>query len=247
VAAAASPTGPEDLGHRAALDAGIALLDAGQAAAAVPYLRRANEVRETPLGLVRLASAYRDLGRRAEAIESYERALTLEGRGAPDLHARVGLAAVLADEGELEPVTRAAELLSAVLEVEPKNSPALFSIARCYDRAWRLTGWDHMRDQAERARQRARAADPRTPEERRDALRLRAVAAQRRVEVRPVDAARFDEAAGGEEPAPASGSVAVDAPDAAPEQPRPAGAPAKLREPRGVFGRLVAALRKLRG
>src|SRR4051794_13937261 len=76
---AASGLRPDDLGHRAALDAGHALLDAGDAAGAVPFLRRANAARPTPIGFVRLGAAYRDLGIRALAIDAYESALALEG------------------------------------------------------------------------------------------------------------------------------------------------------------------------
>lgn len=172
---------PEALGYRACLAAGYALLDAQQVGEAVPYLVRANELREDAVALVRLASAYRDLGHLDEAMETYERALTREGRGTTNAHARVGVAAVLLDFDDLASDLRAVELLGTVVVAEPKNAGAWWTLKRAYEQSSRRTGEPGLLEQVGFAKKMAEACDDRSSEERRDEQRLRAVSARSRV------------------------------------------------------------------
>jgi hypothetical protein len=138
-------------------------------------------------------------------------------------------------------------LLISVIDVEPLNSPALFSLSRCYDRVWRLTGSEHFRAAAGQARARAKAADPRTDEQRRDALRLRAVTAQRTIEIRSIEPIAPSESV-----PPADQETATSDPMAEDPQSGEIGAASSPVEAAGQSGRggalarLVALVRQLR-
>ncbi len=169
---------PETLGFRTSLDTGCALLDAERTGDGIPYLEHAVRLRATSFGSVRLGGAYRQMGRLDEARSMYEEALTIEGRGKPDVRARTGLAAVLCDYGDVASLVNAVDLLGTVVEAEPANVGAWASLGRAYEQAYRKSGYEEFAQKAAHARQMARASDPRSEQERREEQRLRAVKAR---------------------------------------------------------------------
>lgn len=170
---------PNDLGYQQARDLGLSLLDAGETAAAIPYLDRTVAIRPTAFVLGRLGSALRDLGRLTDALPRYEEALTLEGRGSIDTHARIGVAAVLCDMGELPDLLNGLEMVKTVLVEKPRESAAHWVAYSICDKAARKFGYDDFHAAALRHKAAAKAYDPRSDEERRSHQLRRAVKVQR--------------------------------------------------------------------
>jgi hypothetical protein len=88
------------------------------------YPSSAVELRPGAHLLVRLGSARRDLTQPHEALQRYEAALTLEGAGAINAHARIGIAAVLGDMGELQDLANGIEVLKMVFDADPADVAA---------------------------------------------------------------------------------------------------------------------------
>ena len=192
---------PSALGHEAARDLGIALLDAQAKHDALPYLERAVELRPGAHLLVRLGSALRDLNQPHEALPRYEAALTLEGAGAINAHARIGIAAVLGDMGELQDLANGIEVLKTVFDADPADVAAHWTAHVLYRKAHALTGLEDFGSAAERHKEAAVLLDERSEEDRRSEQRLRAVQAQRLPVVAvPRSAARAAKPPGPSEP-----------------------------------------------
>jgi tetratricopeptide (TPR) repeat protein len=124
--AVASPAPRNDqLGYEAALDLGVAALEHGLTAAAVPYLERAVSCRATRFALVQLAKAHRDLGQLEAARSRLEQARVLPD--GEDLFVLVTLAAVLSD---LREHGSAFEVAMEAVRLKPDDPAALAVVAR---------------------------------------------------------------------------------------------------------------------
>lgn len=167
---------PEDLGHRAALDAGDACRDAGAIELATRYFERANSLRPTRYGCTQLGVCYRDLGRLAEAESALRAALELPGSND---YARTALVAVLCD---LRKYDVAMPLAQKAVERGPDNSAALMVAARVLEEVAETmerstaapTDMSLARRQAADLRERARSLEPQESAERLRARRDRA-------------------------------------------------------------------------
>lgn len=116
----------DQLGYESSLDLGMAALEHGLTAAAVPYLEQAVSFRSTRFALVQLGKAYRDLGQLEAARDRL-----LQARSLPDgndLFVLVSLAAVLCD---LQEHGSAFEVAMDAAHLKPEDPATLSVLARC--------------------------------------------------------------------------------------------------------------------
>ena len=154
------------IGYERALDLGVAALERGLTAAAVPYLEQAASFRPTRFGLVQLAKAHRDLGQPQAARRRLEQARSLPDGN--DQFVLVTLAAVLCD---LREHGSALKVVMEAAQLEPKNAATLSVLARCMREAAGILGEQQHIDQsavkavlaqADQIAQEAREAQPET-------------------------------------------------------------------------------------
>lgn len=123
----ASPQpGTDQLGYEALLDLGIAALEHGLTAAAVPYLEKAVSLRSTRFALVQLGKAHRDLGQHEAARDRLQQARSLPDGN--DLFVLVSLAAAHCD---LQEYGSAFEVAMTAAHLKPQDPAALSVLARC--------------------------------------------------------------------------------------------------------------------
>jgi tetratricopeptide (TPR) repeat protein len=116
----------DQLGYESSLDLGVAALEHGLTAAAVPYLQQAVSFRSTRFALVQLGKAHRDLGQLEAARDRLMQARALPDGN--DLFVLVTLAAVLCD---LQEHGSAFEVAMDAARLRPRDPATLSVLARC--------------------------------------------------------------------------------------------------------------------